>query len=122
MDARTLSTISSAGRIALGGGLLLAPKVFAKSWVGADADRPGAQVLSVAMGARDLAIGVGQLLATRKGFGAGPWVQASLLADAADLVATLRHRDDLPTLAGFGVPVIAGSALVIGAYLLSELD
>ena len=45
-----------------------------------------------------------------------------MLADAADLVATLRARDDLPPLAVPAVAAIAGGSVLLGAYLQAALD
>jgi len=122
MDARTLSTLQSAGRFVIGLGYLLAPAVTGPPWIGADADRPGTQVFTSAFGARDLAIGLGQGMATRQGFGVKAWLRAGFIADAADLVATLRAREHVPATAVAGVTVIAGGSLVLGAWLSTQLD
>ena len=45
-----------------------------------------------------------------------------MLADAADLVATLRARDSLPALAVPAVVALAGGSLVLGAWLQSAVD
>ncbi len=45
-----------------------------------------------------------------------------MLADAADLVATLRARDALPPLAVPAVAALAGGSVVLGAWLQAAVD
>ena len=45
-----------------------------------------------------------------------------MLADAADLVATLRGRGSLPPAAVPVVAALAGGSVVLGAWLQRELD
>jgi hypothetical protein len=122
MTARSLARLQAAGRLVLGGGMTLAPALVAGGWVGGVADRRDGQVLSVGLGARDVAIAVGTLNALRARRGAGVWLRAGIAADAADFVATLRARDDLPPFAGPVVAAIAGGSVLLGAYLQSALD
>src|SRR6188472_3340372 len=63
MDARQAATQLCYARIAFGLGLMLAPRQMAKGWSGSDAVRYGGRVLAVALGARDLALGLGTLRA-----------------------------------------------------------
>jgi hypothetical protein len=121
MDPRTLARAQALGRIAFGAGLVLAPAAVAGAWVGEPADRPGGRVLAIAMGARDLAIGVGTFRAVGRG-GASSWLRAGMLADAADLVATLRSRDDIPAPAVPATVVIAAASVVLGAWLQYALN
>lgn len=122
MDARSIARLQSLGRLALGAGLMLAPGVVAGGWVGGVADKRAGQALAVAVGARDVALALGALRALRTGHGAGPWVRAGMLADAADLVATVRARDGVPALAVPAVAALAGGSLVLGAWLQSAAD
>ena len=122
MTARTLARLQAFGRVALGGGLVLAPGVVAGGWVGGVADKRDGQALAIGLGARDVALALGAMRALGSGRGAGAWVRAGMLADAADLVATLRARDSLPALAVPGVAAIAGASLLLGAWLQYAVD
>jgi hypothetical protein len=79
--------------------------------------------MTTAMGARDVAIGLGELraLASRRPGAATPWLTAAALADAADLTATLRARDELPALGVAGVTVLATGAIALAAWLHARL-
>ena len=45
-----------------------------------------------------------------------------MLADATDLAATLRARDDLSTAAVVGVGLIAGGSVLLGLWFQAALD
>ena len=122
MDARSLARLQSLGRLGLGAGLMVVPGVVGGGWVGGVADKRDGQALAIGLGARDVALALGAMRALGSGRGAGAWVRAGMLADAADLVATLRARDSLPPLAVPAVAAIAGGSLLLGAWLQSAVD
>jgi hypothetical protein len=63
---RTGATAVAAGRVALGLTALAWPSGPARPWVGAAADDLAARVFGRALGARDLALGLGALAALRR--------------------------------------------------------
>ena len=87
-------------------------------WVGRPAGRPHGRALSRAVGARDLAIGAGLLTAIGSGRSAGPWLLAGLIADTADLTATLADRDGLPPTAVPLIGAFAGAGIALGLVAL----
>jgi hypothetical protein len=117
MDLRTLAFSHAAGRIAAGAALALAPGTVGRAWVGRAGAAPGARVITTAMGARDAALGLGLAAALRSGREPGPWLRAAVLADAADLVATVRARHAVPAVSLVGVAAIAGGSAGLGLYL-----
>jgi hypothetical protein len=122
VDARSLARLQALGRLGIGVGLMMAPGALAGGWVGGVADKREGQVLAVGMGGRDAALALGALRALAAGHGAAGWLRAGMLADAADLVATLRARDSLPALAVPAVVAIAGGSVVLGAWLQAAVD
>jgi hypothetical protein len=122
MSPRTLARLQALGRLAIGGGLVVAPSVVAGGWVGGVADKRDGQALAIGLGGRDVAIALGTLRALRAGHGAGPWLRAGIVADAADLAGTLRARDQLPPLALPAVAAIAGGSILLGAWLQAATD
>jgi len=120
---RDLARAHALGRVVLGAALTVAPGVATAGWLGGrDARRVSTAVLGSAMGARDLGLGLGTVRAVGAGFGAKPWLAAGVLADTADLVATLRARDELPALGVAGITALAGGSALLGLYLRSALD
>jgi hypothetical protein len=99
MVIRVAATALAANRVLFGLGYLIAPKRTAAGWIGKTGKRDSSTVLTRALGARDLALGAGALaeLTTNDTARARRWFAAHALADGADLFATLRARDDLPT-------------------------
>ena len=122
VEARTIARVLALGRVAVGAALVAVPGRAAAGWVGDDSRRPGAQVALVAVGARDIVLGLGTAWAVGGKDGSKPWLLASAGGDLADLLATLHHRDALARNAVIGVGALAGSAGAVGLWLASELD
>jgi hypothetical protein len=116
MDARQAATQLAYARIGFGLGLMLAPRQMAKGWSGGDAVRGGGRVLSVALGARDLALGLGTLRALKSGTGERDWLLAGALADGADLVGSLALRRSLPVTGSVGVAALAANGATISLW------
>jgi hypothetical protein len=108
----------AAGRVALGLTALAWPSVPARPWVGATADDLAARVFGRALGARDVALGLGALralqrTATEPG-SACSWVAAGALSDALDVVASLWSWRELPRGSRWLVAASAGAAALAG--------
>jgi hypothetical protein len=91
MTAPLIARVVAAGRIGFGVALVVAPDRVTSLWLGSDAGRPGARVVTRGLGARDVALGVGALAAADSQL--QPWVAAAI---AADLVATVAAGKSLP--------------------------
>jgi hypothetical protein len=99
------------GRVALGAAMLLAPAAIGRPWIGGAADRAGTRVALRGFGARDLVLGGIALHLAGRGPAGARALQACALVDAADAIATLADRRDLPALGAIGVAALAaGSA------------
>jgi hypothetical protein len=93
-----LSGALAANRVAFGAAYLLAPGRTGCSWIGKLAEREPTRVFTRALGARDLALGVGALraLLRREPAEARNWMAAHAVADGTDLAATMAARKSLP--------------------------
>src|SRR5215217_6932241 len=68
MDVAKLARGLALNRISFGAGLILAPRLYARTWIGAaGAADDRAKLLARALGARDLVLGAGGLMALRDG-------------------------------------------------------
>jgi hypothetical protein len=116
---RHAATAVAAGRTALGVAALLWPSVPARPWVGASADELGAQVFGRALGARDVALGLGALAAAqRPASGSGPagaWYAAGALSDALDVAVTAAAWPRLPRATRWLIAATASGAAIAGA-------
>jgi hypothetical protein len=120
MDVAKLARGLALNRVSFGAGLMLAPRLYARTWIGSGASDDRAQLLARALGARDLALGAGGLLALRDGDldRARQWFAAQGVTDAVDLVATVAAGRDVPLPARvFAATMAAGSAAIAAAYV-----
>ena len=108
------------GRIGLGVVALTFPQIPARPWVGAhDAASTGGRVLARALGARDLALGLGALAALRRQSatdqgGGFAWAGMGALADGLDAAVTLAAFGSLPRRGRWQVLAAAGGSTVAG--------
>jgi hypothetical protein len=110
MAPRDVVRAINAGRVALGVGLLVAPRRSGRGWIGDDARLPGVAVVARAHGSREVLLG-GLALHTAANARFAARMQHALAAvDAVDLVATLAARRSLPR-TSIGVGLIAAIAL-----------
>lgn len=119
---RTLATSLALGRAAIGAAFLAAPGAAARGWIGDDVDTRGARVFVRATGGRDLALAAGALAALAGGRDAGRWVRMSMLADGADVLATVLARPRGTTAGVTGLCVLASGTVALSAYLAPRLD
>jgi hypothetical protein len=117
VTARAVARAYGAGRVALGAGLLVAPGLLGRPWLGRTASQPAGQVALRALGARDLIMG-GIALHTVDHPEVGPrWQRTCAAADAVDALATLLARGSLPPVGSALVAALAtaGAATGVGA-------
>jgi hypothetical protein len=120
MRPSTLAIGFGAGRALVGVALLAAPAPIARSWVGAD-DTP-ATVLARSLGARDLVIGAGLVLAAARGGDPARWLAGGVLADSVDGIFTLAAGDGIPRNGRVATTALAGGSALFGAWLARAID
>lgn len=120
MNAVNVARGLAVGRVAIGAALLVAPKLVA-GWIGPDAERDSAAVLTRALGVRDMAMGL-IALHTAAHPQVGPrWQRTLAGCDAVDLTATLLARRSLPSRGVMGVAALAGGAVAGELWAASRL-
>jgi hypothetical protein len=113
---RILTAFISLGRILFGTVFISQPNVMDQGWIGKQARLPGAQVLSRAVGARDLALGLGGLQAAVRNDGsARAWMAAASLCDAVDFGATYAAGRKIPRSSRTSVLAVAAGAAALSA-------
>ena len=121
--ARQIAEAVAVGRIAIGITALVAPTVPLRPWVGRDfAWQPRAKLLARSLGARDLALGVGVMLALRHKAPVRGWVEGAALADAGDTLATLLAFGKLPKSGRWLVLASAAGAVAAGRLAAPVID
>jgi hypothetical protein len=86
----------AAARVAVGLTAVAAPKLVARPWIGTEAGGLGAAVLGRALGGRDIALGLGLLMAARRDRPLRGWTEAGALADLVDAATTVWAFGRLP--------------------------
>jgi hypothetical protein len=120
MSPREFARALNVGRIALGLSLLLAPRLSARAWIGADAARPGTAAVARAHGIRDAVLGVIALQTIDDPL-YGPRCQCLAgVCDAVDLGATVAARRSLPP-TGILVGLLAAVGLAGQLWVAAEL-
>jgi hypothetical protein len=124
MTSRTAITGIALGRVKLGALMMIAPdKVVGAGWIGsAEASRPTSSLMIRAVGGRDVALGLGTLLALRQGASLKPWLIGASIADATDVVATALAGKAVPAQGKIAVLALGGGALVSQLALLRDAD
>jgi peptide-methionine (R)-S-oxide reductase len=121
--ARNLAVSLAWSRIVLGVTAILAPTVPLRPWIGrAEAWRPQAKLLARSLGARDVALGMGVILAQKHDGPIRGWVEAGGLADAGDLLGTLFAWGHLPKAGRLTVLAAAGSAVAVARVASTAVD
>ncbi|MGD0084791.1 MAG: hypothetical protein ABSD78_16595 [Acidimicrobiales bacterium] len=122
-QARQVAIGLAATRIAIGVAAWVTPKLVVRPWVGdVVAEDAGGHVLSRALGGRDVALGAGSLIALRHGGPTRGWIEASALADAGDLLATVAAFKSLPRLTRWGIFGLTLGAVAAGALVSPVID
>jgi hypothetical protein len=114
----TATRLFGAGRAIYGAGLVVAPGVFARVWIGKEAERPSAQLVLRALGVRDAAVGLGALLtADDDRPGQRPWLAAAAVSDLVDMAATLLAGPAIPESSRRNVALFAAGSSLTHALL-----
>jgi hypothetical protein len=121
-SARRAACALAAARTAVGVVAYALPALPARPWVGEqEARRPAVQLFARTLGARDIALGLGGIVALRRGASARGWIEAGGLADAGDSVATLLSFAKLPRVTRWLVLgstlAAAGAACVLAPFV-----
>jgi peptide-methionine (R)-S-oxide reductase len=121
-QARRLALANGIARSALGVVALTAPSVALGPWVGPAARDRSACMLARALGGRDLALGLGTVLALRHGTPVRGWVEAGGLADAGDAMVTLAAFARLPRKGRWAVLTAALAGVVAARWSSPAVD
>src|SRR5918911_635633 len=108
MEPEQMARGVAIGRIVFGVGFVTMPGWTGRVWIGRDADRPRVKLLTQAIGARDLTMGLGALLAISNGGPARGWFEAISLTDVFDFTWCLLAGDRIHPAARGTVLVLAG--------------
>jgi hypothetical protein len=117
MQEKDLAVNLGRGRIALGVVSVLAPGIVGRTMTGRDGSDSGMRLFLRMVGARDLGLGLGLLLALDRGAPVRGWLEASALVDGIDVAACLLARDHIRTSVFPGAVGLAATGALLSAWL-----
>jgi hypothetical protein len=122
MELRDLAVSLARGRIAIGVVSLLTPGLVSRVVTGREGSRGGASLFARMVGARDLSLGGGLLIALDRGAPVRGWLEASALVDGIDLAACLLARDHIRARVFPATVGLAAGGALLSAWLSRQLD
>ena len=122
MEERELARMIGLGRTVIGITMVLAPRKAVRGYMGDEDPSFAASMAVRGLGARDIALGTGLLVALEDDENIARWLEAGALADAGDFLATLSNFRQLPTWRRLMWLVTAGGASFLGLKLAGSLD
>jgi hypothetical protein len=122
MDDVALALALARGRMAIGAFAVTAPGLATRKFFGrAEADGVEPQLTRM-LGGRDLALGLGTVIALDKGTAVRGWLEASAFADAGDCIAALIGRRQMTQTAFVGTLLTASFSAAACLFLGKRLD
>jgi hypothetical protein len=109
-------------RVSLGVMAFVAPRWAARVWTGEDITGTTAVMGLRSLGARDAALGLGLLIALKRGGPVRGWLEAGALSDAGDALNTLMSRHGLPKTRSLLGLATSGGGVFLGRRLAETLD
>jgi hypothetical protein len=110
------------GRIAIGAVSTVAPGFVARTMTGRHESEGGTGLFARMVGARDLGLGLGMLIALDRGGPVRGWLEASAVVDGVDVAACLLARHHIRTSVLPGAVVLAAGGALLSAWLARHLD
>jgi hypothetical protein len=114
---RTAAVAVLGARVAYGAALLAAPQRVTKAWLG-PVDDP-AKVALRGLAAREIAVHGFGIAAALTGAPLKPWLAASVIGDASDIVATIMGRSGLPDRSAKKTAAVAGVSAALTVAVLA---
>lgn len=122
MSPKNAAIALFASRIAYGLTLMLVPERITKRWLGEDRNTDAAKVALRGLGAREVVLHAGGLIAAQRGTPMRPWIGASIAGDLVDIVSTAAGRGGLPEHAAPATLIVAGASAALSAAVGAAAD
>jgi hypothetical protein len=120
-SAREQVRVLGIARAVIGSAMVLAPATSMRFWIGEERKAFGTRLITRAFGMREIAIGVGTVLAVDHDAPVRGWLEAGVLIDSSDALTTLLSYRRLPRVGRTLVLAGATTAAVMGARLARQL-
>jgi hypothetical protein len=122
MDDSSIAMSLARCRIAIGIAAANAPRVATRVMGGSRRSERVAPLFARMLGGRDIALGLGTVIALDRGKPVRGWLEGSALADAVDCVACVLAREDMSPGAFSAAAGLGAASALLGALLSRRLD
>ena len=122
MEAASSAMSLARCRIAIGVAAVAAPRLAARVMSGSRRSEGVAPLFARMLGGRDIALGLGTVIALDRGKPVRGWLEGSALADAVDCVACVVARRDMSPGAFGAAAGLGGASALLGGLLSRRLD
>src|SRR5436190_9163031 len=122
MEGRDLAVSLARARIAIGVVSLVAPEFVGRAMTGRAGSDGGTGLFARMVGARDLGLGLGLVMAVDRGAPVRGWLEASAVVDGIDAAACMLARQHIRTSVFPGAVGLATAGAVLSARLARQLD
>jgi hypothetical protein len=122
MEGRDLAVSLAGGRIAIGAVSLLAPGFVGRTMIRSGGSEGGTRLFARMVGARDVGLGLGLLIALNRGAPVRGWLEASAVVDGIDATACLLARNHIRTRVLPGALGLAAAGALLSARLAGQFD
>jgi hypothetical protein len=122
MERRDLAVSVARGRIAIGVVSLLAPALVGRTITGRDGSEGGTRLFIRMVGARDLGLGLGVVVALDRNAPVRGWLEASAVVDGLDAAACVLARHHIRASVLPGAVGLAAAGALLSAWLAPQLD
>jgi hypothetical protein len=118
----TLALALARTRLAIGAAALVAPGLLGRAMWRREGADPAARMFGRMLGGRDIALGLGVVIAIDRGAPVRGWLEAGALADGVDFLSAVAARRELSSGVLTGTAASAGGAALLGLWLSRKLD
>lgn len=122
MEGRDLAVSLARARIAIGVVSLVAPEFVGRAMTGRAGSDGGTRLFARMVGARDLGLGLGLVMAVDRGAPVRGWLEASAVVDGIDAAACMLARQHIRTSVFPGAVGLAAAGAVLSAWLAAQLE
>jgi hypothetical protein len=122
LSARDIARALAAGRVAIGAGLLIAPRLSLGVWIGRDAAVGAVAAPARALGIREVVLGGLALHVVDRPRVGARMLRALAVCDAVDLLATVAVRRSLSPASAAAISAMALSAAAGQLWAAALLD
>jgi hypothetical protein len=109
-------------RIAYGAALVVAPARLGRRWLGPASQQAPTQVPLRGLGAREVALHAGAMIAAVRGAPLRPWLTVSIAGDLSDIASTFAAAKQLPEGSARATLLAAGVSAALTAGVAAAVD